>query len=199
MPIAMKTRTTSGSARNKESGLAEINLSLLVKTSDIENVANALDGFISLIKPFNPKTARTAGVKIPKIWETRFRRKSHEIKVITSEGEQVLEVSKILTTSVPLSSENPKAEKAPSKAKPPRLDEDGEKMLSIEEAFPNMHPGSILRGFRFRDEMTQQDLADKLKINQSRVSELENGSRAITKTMAARLAKLFGTSYRVFL
>ncbi|MDR0356198.1 MAG: helix-turn-helix domain-containing protein, partial [Deltaproteobacteria bacterium] len=64
---------------------------------------------------------------------------------------------------------------------------------------PGKHPGIVLRGFRRRDDMTQQQLADLLKTKQSRICELESCARAISKSMAQKLAKLFETSYKVFL
>ena len=60
-------------------------------------------------------------------------------------------------------------------------------------------PGTVLRGFRARQDMTQQQLAKALSVTQGDVSAMENGRRPIGKTMAARLAKVFRTDYRVFL
>jgi DNA-binding XRE family transcriptional regulator len=79
------------------------------------------------------------------------------------------------------------------------LNEEGERLLSIEEVFPDMSPAKVLRGFRGRDGMTQLELADKLGIAQTRVSAMENGKRPITVKMAKQLAELFGTSHKAFL
>jgi ribosome-binding protein aMBF1 (putative translation factor) len=58
---------------------------------------------------------------------------------------------------------------------------------------------SALRGFRLREEMTQEELAEKIKIKQGDLSKMENGTRPIGKEIAKRLAKVFHTDYRVFL
>ncbi len=59
--------------------------------------------------------------------------------------------------------------------------------------------GSVLRGFRTRDGLTQTELAQKLNCPQSWVSAWENGSRSLGKKIAQKLAKIFKTDYRVFL
>jgi DNA-binding XRE family transcriptional regulator len=79
------------------------------------------------------------------------------------------------------------------------LNDEGEELYTFEEIFPNAHPGMILRGFRGRDEMTQKELAEKLNIASTRVSEMESGSRPISIKMAKQLAEIFETSYKVFL
>ncbi len=75
----------------------------------------------------------------------------------------------------------------------------GEEVVSLKDIFPNKHPGMVLKGFRLRDDLTQRQLADLLKISQSRVSDLESGARAVSKSMAERLAKVFNISYKAFL
>jgi DNA-binding XRE family transcriptional regulator len=80
-----------------------------------------------------------------------------------------------------------------------RFNKFGEEVLSIEDVFPDKHPGIVLKGFRQRDDLTQQQLADLLNTKQSRICELESGTRSISKSMAQKLAKLFETSYKVFL
>ncbi len=75
----------------------------------------------------------------------------------------------------------------------------GEEVISLDDIFPNKHPGMVLKGFRLRDGMTQQQLADLLEIGQSRVSDLESGARAISKPMAERLSKVFKIPYKAFL
>jgi len=77
--------------------------------------------------------------------------------------------------------------------------EEGEQLLSIEEVFPDMSPAKVLRGFRGRDGMTQLELAGKLGIAQTRVSEMESGKRRISVKMAKQLAEIFETSYKAFL
>lgn len=47
--------------------------------------------------------------------------------------------------------------------------------------------------------LTQAQLADKLKIPQSNISQIETGKRSVGKNLAKRLAKIFNLDYRVFL
>lgn len=71
-------------------------------------------------------------------------------------------------------------------------------MHTLEEVFPDAHPGRILRGFRIREDITQEELAKRLGIAQTRVSELESGKRPISRNMAKRLADVFHTSPKTF-
>ena len=57
-------------------------------------------------------------------------------------------------------------------------------MNTIEEVFPDAHPGKIVRGFRVREDITQEELAHRLGISQACVSEIESGKRPISHDMA---------------
>jgi DNA-binding XRE family transcriptional regulator len=59
--------------------------------------------------------------------------------------------------------------------------------------------GSVLRGLRVRDGLSQADLAKELGCPQPWISAWENGSRSLGKKMAQKLAEIFKTDYRVFL
>ena len=59
--------------------------------------------------------------------------------------------------------------------------------------------GLMLRGSRYKAELTQKKVADALGISQNHISEMESGKRPIGKVMALRLAKLFKTDYKKFL
>jgi len=79
-----------------------------------------------------------------------------------------------------------------------------DELISADESFRDLDEkygkvGVTIRGFRLRDELTQKQLAEKLKIKQTHVSEMENGKRTVGKEIAHRMAKLFKTSYRLFL
>lgn len=67
------------------------------------------------------------------------------------------------------------------------------------DSFPERHPGVVLRGLRNRDDLTQAELAKKTGMLQSHISEMENGSRSIGKTIAKKFAQVFKTDYKVFL
>ena len=60
-------------------------------------------------------------------------------------------------------------------------------------------PGVVLVGARHKEGLTQKQLAEKLGIPQSHISEMENSKRPIGKSMAKRLAKVLGVGYKIFL
>jgi ribosome-binding protein aMBF1 (putative translation factor) len=59
--------------------------------------------------------------------------------------------------------------------------------------------GIVLSGCRYRENMTQKELADKLGVKQHHISEMEHGKRSIGKKLAHRLAKILNTDYKTFL
>jgi ribosome-binding protein aMBF1 (putative translation factor) len=70
------------------------------------------------------------------------------------------------------------------------------------EAFPDLaknEHGTVLRGARFKEELTQTQLAERVGIPQRHISEMENGKRPIGKEMAKRLGKALNIGYKVFL
>ena len=79
------------------------------------------------------------------------------------------------------------------------VNDQGEELYTIEEVFPDAHPGTALRGLRVREGITQKQLAERVQITQTRVSEMENGVRPISIDMAKKIGNVFGVSYKVFL
>lgn len=59
--------------------------------------------------------------------------------------------------------------------------------------------GVLLKGLRYRENLTQIELATKLNIGQANLSAIENGRRVIGKELAKKIANLFGLDYRIFL
>ncbi len=59
--------------------------------------------------------------------------------------------------------------------------------------------GKALAGMRYREGMTQVQLAEKTGIPQRHISEMENGKRTIGKEMAKRLGEALNINYKVFL
>lgn len=57
-------------------------------------------------------------------------------------------------------------------------------------------PGGALRAYRLREDMTQQEFAQKAKIKQSHLSEMENNQRPIGMKMAKKLARILNCDYR---
>ncbi len=78
--------------------------------------------------------------------------------------------------------------------------EEGEdRLYTVQEVFPEMSPGDVLRGARYREDLTQAQLAAMIGAKPSHISEMEKGKRPIGKDMAKRLAKALHTSYQAFL
>jgi DNA-binding XRE family transcriptional regulator len=71
--------------------------------------------------------------------------------------------------------------------------------LPLEEVFPDLHQGSAIRGLRLREGLTQEQLASRLGVKRTNLSEMENGKRPIGKNMAKRLAQVLKTDYKIFL
>lgn len=88
--------------------------------------------------------------------------------------------------------------------KPFQVSFNEDELIPADEVFKNLHRkygkvGATIRGFRSRDGMTQIELAKKLNIRQSHISQMEHGKRGIGKKMAQKLGKLFNTHYQLFL
>jgi DNA-binding XRE family transcriptional regulator len=80
---------------------------------------------------------------------------------------------------------------------------DAEESIPYEEAFPRMknrleRGASVLKGFRYRDGLTQAELAAMIEVTQGDLSKMEAGKRPIGLKVATRLAKVFKTDPRVF-
>lgn len=59
--------------------------------------------------------------------------------------------------------------------------------------------GALLKGLRLREGLSQIEFAKKIHVTQANLSNMENGRRAIGKTIAKRIEKVFGANYRYFL
>ena len=76
--------------------------------------------------------------------------------------------------------------------------------VSAHEVFPNLKDsekriGLIFRGIRLKNNLTQNEIAERLGIDQSDVSKIEKGKRSIGKALAKKIEKEFGMDYRRFL
>lgn len=77
-------------------------------------------------------------------------------------------------------------------------------LVPANEVFKDLYakytkPGVALRGGRGKEGFTQEELAEKLGIEQGDLSKLENGKRPISRKMARKLAKILKMDYRAFL
>jgi ribosome-binding protein aMBF1 (putative translation factor) len=57
----------------------------------------------------------------------------------------------------------------------------------------------MVRAARERAELTQAQLAEKLGMPQSNLSQIETGKRTVGKALAKRLSALLNVNYKVFL
>ena len=71
--------------------------------------------------------------------------------------------------------------------------------LTLEEVLPNFHTGDTLKGLRYRENMTQKQLAEQAGISVQNLSHMEHGRRPVGKEMAKRLAKVLNADWRTLL
>lgn len=76
--------------------------------------------------------------------------------------------------------------------------------ISVDEFFSThfsgeSKPSVSLRGLRYREDITQRQLAEATGIPQRHISEMETGKRTIGKEIARKLAAVLNADYRSFL
>lgn len=74
----------------------------------------------------------------------------------------------------------------------------------VERAIPaeellDQTPGTMLRGARYREDMTQVQQAEVSGIPRRHISDMENNRRPIGKQAARKLAEVLNVDYRLFL
>jgi DNA-binding XRE family transcriptional regulator len=82
------------------------------------------------------------------------------------------------------------------------LERNEERSFSIAEVFPEYvgrEQEVALRAYRYREGLTQKQLAGLTGIRQHHISEFENGKRSIGKDRAKRLAEALHCDYRQLL
>ncbi len=89
---------------------------------------------------------------------------------------------------------------------PPQFSQhdDDDEYIPAEEVFPDLKDpqkliGIVFRGIRFKNNLTQSEVAARLGLDQSDVSKIERGERAVGKALAKKIQKEFGIDYRRFL
>ena len=71
--------------------------------------------------------------------------------------------------------------------------------FTIEEVFPGFHAGDSLRGVRYRENVSQRQLAKLTGVSVQNISAMEHGRRPIGQDIAKRLAKALNTDWRLLL
>jgi DNA-binding XRE family transcriptional regulator len=59
--------------------------------------------------------------------------------------------------------------------------------------------GLVLRGMRYRESMSQKELAQKSGVSQNEISKIENGKRTIGIKVATKLAEALNIDYRLLI
>uniref|UniRef100_A0A7C4RTQ6 XRE family transcriptional regulator n=1 Tax=Desulfatirhabdium butyrativorans TaxID=340467 RepID=A0A7C4RTQ6_9BACT len=77
--------------------------------------------------------------------------------------------------------------------------EDGIPWRSAFPEFSDNEKGTLLKGARLREGLTQKQLSEKTGIPQRHISEMETGKRQIGRKRAEILAEALQTDYRMFL
>jgi len=85
-----------------------------------------------------------------------------------------------------------------------KINQNSDETVPAESVFSSLDekygkPGSLLRGLRYREGLSQEKFAEMVKVKQPELSKMENGKRPIGKTIAKRIAEIFDVDYRSFL
>ena len=70
---------------------------------------------------------------------------------------------------------------------------------TTEEVFPGFHAGHALRGARYREDVSQRQLAKLTGVSVQNISNMEHGRRPIGKEMAKKLGKVLNVDWRLLL
>lgn len=79
------------------------------------------------------------------------------------------------------------------------IENDDEILFPLKDVLPESTPASNLRGARFREDLTQKELAEKVETHESNISAMERGVRPISKKMALKLGEVLNVKYQRFL
>jgi len=85
-----------------------------------------------------------------------------------------------------------------------KVEQDNKSYVAVDDLFGDLiedsgEPGVLLKGLRYREGLTQVELAKQLNISQANLSAMEHGRRAIGKELAKRISDIFSLDYRLFL
>lgn len=69
--------------------------------------------------------------------------------------------------------------------------------LAKERIEKHSKAGLVLRGMRYRENLSQKELAQRSNVSQNEISKIENGKRAVGEKVAKRLAAALRMDYRL--
>lgn len=78
-------------------------------------------------------------------------------------------------------------------------DDPDEEKFTVDEVFPDITPASLLRGARFREDMTKTELAAAIGETECFICALEKGEEEINEDLALRLGKALNIPHKTFL
>lgn len=73
------------------------------------------------------------------------------------------------------------------------------KLLAQDRIEKYKKSGIVLRGARYRENLSQKELAKKSKVTQDNISKMENGKRVVGEKVARRLARVLNIDYKLLL
>lgn len=78
-------------------------------------------------------------------------------------------------------------------------DDSAQEKFDADEVLPKPTPAGMLRGARFREDMSKSELAAAIGETECFICELEKGEAEITEDLAIRLGKALNISHKSFL
>jgi DNA-binding XRE family transcriptional regulator len=72
-------------------------------------------------------------------------------------------------------------------------------VLAKDSIAKHKQAGMVLRGARYRENMSQKELATRSGVSQDNISRIENGKRSIGEKVAKKLAKPLKINYKLLL
>lgn len=69
------------------------------------------------------------------------------------------------------------------------------KVLAKDRIAKYKKAGLVLRGMRYREDISQKELAKRSGVSQNEISKIENGKRVVGEKVAKRLAKVLKFDY----
>lgn len=71
--------------------------------------------------------------------------------------------------------------------------------MEWKDIFPESSQGTALRGARYKENMSQKQLADQAGLSVKQLSALENNKAKIEISQAKKIAKLLNVNHKIFL